>query len=87
MHIYAGGPPQILGAVHERRLLHLPRRELRHLDVRLAVVEDVEVRVLADGERRVDAREDARPAPCSEALHDRPIDLDTKKYAHNELSR
>ena len=71
-----------LGAIHER-LPHLPRREARHLDVRLAAVERVEAGVLANGQRRVDPGEDARLAPGSEALHNRPVDLRRGKLASN----
>lgn len=62
------------GAVHEW-LHHFPRRQTRHLDVRLAAVEHVEAGVLAGGERRVDPGEDACLATGSEALHNRPVDL------------
>jgi hypothetical protein len=43
--------------------------------VRPPVVEHVEASVLADGQRRVDPGEDAGLAPGSEALNDRPVDL------------
>ena len=73
----------ISSAIHEW-LLQLPCGETGHPDVRIPVVEHVEASALADGERRVDPGEDARLAPGSKALNNRPVDLQEKVIATAE---